>query len=375
MRRSAAVVWSVLVAACGLAAAQGTAIDPRLDPEDDAFLNRQAEALLAEAEKTFESVPPQWPEPRERRLALLLIDGVAHESYAPARPPVQAFFHRRMDLALEDIERRQVDRGAVIWKLYNHGFVVRTPSVTLAFDVNPGTRGFRTVDPVKGKMTVETPGFPMPTEWVERLARQCDVLFVSHRHADHAVESVMQACLDAGKPAIAPPDVFEDRPIHERITHLERIAHETQSLPVRGGEVELKVVVYPGQQYQGSGIPNNVVLVYTPEGMTFAHNGDQINDPYPAYQKDFEWIDRVKDHHTVDVLLTNNWTNDVLRMVRGFNPKLVIPGHEIELGHPLWDRVPYWGDEDFLKLNFTEMKAEYPVVVMTWGESYRYMPE
>jgi len=117
------------------------------------------------------------------------------------------------------------------------------------------------------------------------------------------------------------------------------------------------------------------VLVYTPEGMTFVHNGDQINDPYPAYQKDFEWIDKVKDHHKVDVLMTNNWTNDVLRMVRGIDPKLVVPGHQIELGHPLWDRVPYWGDEQYLKLNFSEMMAEYPTLVMAWGESYRYKPE
>jgi hypothetical protein len=45
------------------------------------------------------------------------------------------------------------------------------------------------------------------------------------------------------------------------------------------------------------------------------------------------------------------------------------------LGHPLWDRVPYWGDAEYLKLTYPQLKAsEYPVLVMTWGEAYHYVP-
>ena len=52
------------------------------------------------------------------------------------------------------------------------------------------------------------------------------------------------------------------------------------------------------------------------------------------------------------------------------------PGHEIEMGHTVWDRLPYWGDDAYLGLNYAELKkSKYPVVVTTWGESYHYLPK
>lgn len=355
-----------------LRAEDSVPIDPTMHAEDDAYLNRQAAALLAEVEQSLAQHSPQLPAPRERRLALLLMDGILHEKYAPNRPAVQAFYQGRMEKALQEMEATKVGEGARIWKLYNHAFVVRTASVTLGFDLNPGIDSFRVNDPAGERSTVPAPGFAMDASMRERLVRQCDVLFISHRHRDHADASIATLFLEAGKPVVGPPEVFEGQPIEARLTRLERDAGKRQPLPVQEGRQTLQVVAYPGQQYQGSGIPNNVVLVYTPEGLTFLHNGDQINDPYPAYQEDFKWIDQIATQHTVDVFMTNCWTNDLLRMTRGIKPKLVLPGHENELGHPLWDRVPYWGDEQFLHLNNAEVKKEYPVLVMTWGEGYSY---
>jgi L-ascorbate metabolism protein UlaG (beta-lactamase superfamily) len=372
---TALVVAIALTCALTPAFAAVQPVDPRLDEDDDAYMNRQAAALLAEVSETLRRVPPQLPEPRERRHALLLLDAVLHDAYAPNRPSVQHFYHARIKQALDQMENTRVAIGAVVWKLYNHGFVVRTPTVTLAFDLYRGAPGFRVDDPQKGRSVVPSPGFPLPDELAGRLARQCDVLFISHRHEDHADEWIARAFLDQGKPVVAPPDVFEGTSLHDRITHLKREAHVLQPLPIQRGNRELKVVVYPGQQYQGHGIPNNVVLVFTPEGMSFAHNGDQINDPYPQYQQDYAWIDKVRDHYRVDVLMTNCWTDDIYRFTRGFNPRLVIPGHENELGHQLWDRVPYWGDAEYLHLTYPQLLAsQYPVLVMTWGESYHYKP-
>ena len=57
------------------------------------------------------------------------------------------------------------------------------------------------------------------------------------------------------------------------------------------------------------------------------------------------------------------------------NPRLVLPGHENVLGHPLDDRVPYWGDSEYLGLTYPELlRSDYPVVVMAWGESFHYSP-
>ena len=349
-------------------------VAPYLHADDDAFMTRQAEALLAEVEQTLRGVPPQLPEPRERRLALRLLDAVLHEPFAPNRPPVQQFYHQQIAGAVDSMESTVVSEGAVIWKLYNHGFVVRTASVTLAFDINPGPPAFAVYEG-GAKVRVASPDLPIAAALLERLVGQCDALFVSHRHGDHAVEPVARLFLDQKKPVVAPPDVFEGLDFHGAITHLARDGSITQTLEIPGKSLALEVVVYPGQQYQGNGIPNNVVLVTSPEGISVMHNGDQINDPYPEYQEDFRWSDAIHEQHKVDILMTNCWMNDLFRFVKGVNPRLVVPGHENELGHVLWDRVPYWGDAAFLKLNYPELLAsDYRVLVMTWGESYHYRP-
>ena len=132
------------------------------------------------------------------------------------------------------------------------------------------------------------------------------------------------------------------------------------------------MVVYPGHQM--SRLENNVPLIFSPEGISFAHMGDQINEG--DFMVDYEWIDRIKEYYKVDILLPPSWTNEIHRVVQGFDPKLVIPGHENELGHTLDDRVPFWGDSEYLELTYKELKASnYPVVIMTWGESYHYIPD
>jgi L-ascorbate metabolism protein UlaG (beta-lactamase superfamily) len=333
-------------------------VDPLLNLAENQHLNAQAEALLTAIDATLQRHIPALPEPGERRLALLTLDAVLHDEYAPSRPPVQAFLGRRIARAVEHIASTRVRSGARIWKLYNHGFVVRTASVTFAFDL-------------VSARNVRADGFRVPDELIERLAEECDALFVSHRHPDHADESVARAFLDRGKPVVAPPEVWQERPIHARLTHLERVAHEEQVLSVQGGAQQLRVVCYPG--HQGASIENNVPLVFTPENLSFGHFGDQSNSD------DFAWIDGVKTRHEVDVLLPNCWTTDIVRAVAGFDPAVVVTGHENEMGHTIDHREPYWltyqrrsgsarfgGDPD--------VGYEIPLVLMTWGESYHYEP-
>jgi len=347
-------------------------VDPALGDGDDAFIARQSEAFLAEVSKTLDAVPPAVPEPRERTLALRLLDAVLHDTHAPNRPPVQAFYHARMHGAIEQIEAARVTEGLQIWKLYNHGFVVRTPSITVGFDVFRGPSRFRWDGP-EGRKAVDSLGFPFPDAIADRLAAQCDAMFISHEHGDHADPYVAETFLKLGKPVVAPESVFQGTPLHDRVTHLKREADTVQTLPIQNGKVQLQVVIYPGHQYQDGGPENNVTLVISPEGRSFAHNGDQINDPYPQYQEDFKWIDTVHEGHRVDVLMTSCWTNDLSRIVRGFAPQLVVLGHENELGHQMNDRVPFWGDEAFLQLNLSEVKTQYPTLTMTWGETYRFV--
>jgi len=157
--------------------------------------------------------------------------------------------------------------GARIWKLYNMGFIVRTKTATIAFDL------------VRGD-SARNQDFALPAEIMNRLVDQCDALFISHRHGDHVDEGVAQRFLDQGKPVVAPPQVWAAKPIQASLTHLNREAHIEQALPIQKGKRELKVVVFPGHQMEKT--ENNVSLVITPEGLSFAHLCDQINeDPDP----------------------------------------------------------------------------------------------
>ena len=333
-------------------------VDPCLDRKGNDYIDRQDEAFLDEINKTLLQFPPQYPEPRERYLGLLLLDAVMHDKYAAFRIPVEHFYRQRMEEALDQIEHTHIEGGATIWKLYNMGYIIRTSTVTLAFDLVDG-------------QTARAENFTLSQDLMDRLVDQCDVLFISHRHIDHAEENIARAFFDQGKPVVAPPQVWADQDIYQKITHLKREANTEQSLAIQKGKYTLKVIVYPGHQ-MGS-IENNVPLVFTPEGLSFCHMGDQINEG--DFMVDYDWIDDVKEHYQVDVLMPPCWTNEIYRIVQGFDPKLVLPGHQNELGHPVDDRVPYWGDADFLQLTYPQLKrSAYKVVVMTWGEAYHYFP-
>jgi len=334
-------------------------IDPSMNEIEDHYLNRQAEAFLNEISTTIRAIPPQYPLPRERELSLFLLDALLHDKYAAHRPAVQRFYKTQIIAALDEMQNLSVTEGAKIWKLYNMGFVVRTKSVTIAFDLTSGESS-------------DSEGFKLSNDIMAQIIKHCDALFISHRHRDHKDLWIAEQFIAQDKPVVTPPQVWENEPIHEKITHLKREAHTLQKLPIKNKTIELDVVVYPGHQM--SRHENNVTLIFSPEGISYAHMGDQINEG--NFMVDYEWIDHVKEHFKVDILLPPSWTNEILRIVQGFNPGLVIPGHENELGHTLDDRVPFWGDSEYLELTYAELKASnYPVVLMTWGESYHYTPK
>jgi L-ascorbate metabolism protein UlaG (beta-lactamase superfamily) len=314
------------------------------------YLEWQAENLLDMVEDALEKFPPQVSESIVRHMAMLMLDAVLHDVDAPNRPAVQNFHHSRTLRALKEMESVKVNRGAMIWKLYNSGIVVRTKTLTVAFDLVSG-------------YSSRSENFALPDSIIQAIVSQCDVFFISHMHRDHADERVAQTFLNQGKPVVAPPEIWMDLPIYRNITHLEREAHKVHSVPVRSRDIELKVVVYPGRQGQ---ILNNVTLVITPEGISFCHTGDQWQqEGSQAFIEDFTWIDKVGEHFTVDILFPNTWTTDPQRVSKGFAPKLIIPVHENELGHSIDHREAY-------ALNYSRWNVPFPKLLMSWGESYHY---
>lgn len=381
------VVLLAFAACCSAYGAQGEArarVNPTLSERDDHYLSRQAAVFLTRVREVLKNHPPTTEPPVVRQMAFSLLDAVAHEPYAPNRRELIDFYHERIEQAVGEIEASRVEDGARIWQLYNLGYVVRTKTVTLGFDLFRGPARTVAQDVTGEKAHVPTPDFPISDALAKRLADQCDVLFISHWHYDHADPYISQEMLSQGKPVIATTETFSREKRYDAIsmdldavyaglTRMDRSVHEVQKLTIQQGAVQLDVIVNPG--HQGGHLCNNVIVT-TPEGLTFAHNGDQYNDPTNPDHRDFEWIDHVKEHADIDVLMSNCWMDDPLRYVEGTNPKLTILGHMIEMGHEAWDRMPYWGDSVFIQSSYDALLAsDHPVLIMAWGESYHYSKE
>ena len=201
-------------------------------------------------------------------------------------------------------------------------------------------------------------GFRLSTDTIDAYAEQCDALFISHLHQDHADETIARAFINKGKPVVVPENLWQKEDFSDKLTYPERNAEAIHTLPIQNGNNQLKVVAYPG--HQGLKLLNNVTLVETPDNITVVQTGDQSN------LMDFAWIDTVKEHHTVDILLPNCWTTDLPRMITGVDPAIVITGHENELGHTIDHRESYWLNAPRLGDGINRY------VAMTWGESYCY---
>jgi hypothetical protein len=298
---------------------------------------------FAWADDMFKTYPPAVPEHPARRAALIRLDDVLHIPSAPQKPLVHKFFHEQVTRGVEDIEGTKLSTGARIWKIYSHSWIVRTPSATIAFDLVPGPP--------------RNDAFALPTALLQRIVRQADVLFISHLHSDHANKSVAKMFLEQGKPVVAAEGLWKDDPYFAtRLTYPERSADKVHTL----ARPALRYVAYPG--HQGKAPINNNHLVITPENFAVMQTGDQSSDDNDW--SDFAWINNVGFQHTVDVLLPNCWTTDIKRMARGVNPKLILTGHENEMGHTVDHR------EDYTQTYNHLFGSPYPFIVMSWGEGY-----
>jgi L-ascorbate metabolism protein UlaG (beta-lactamase superfamily) len=309
------------------------------------------------------SYQPHVTEHPVRRAALIRIDDILHIKSAPHKPLIQNFYHQRIAQAVEQIERTKVDKGMKVWKLYNHGFFIRTAKVSFCFDIMPGARA---------------EGFPVDMSIMERIADQADAMFISHRHGDHADPQVVELFIDRGKPVIAPEGLWQTDESSERseertaqlkeitkhLIYPERSAEIIHEIQIQNGKETLKVAAYPG--HQGT-MTNNVHLVITPDNFTVVQTGDQSGSEEPGW--DFDWIAQIGHQYNVDLFLPNCWSTNIKRFIRGVDPQLVITGHENEMGHTVDHR------EDYTQTYNRLFGTRYPFIVMTWGESYHYEKE
>lgn len=336
----------LLLAVAAFATAQTSEANPYADKYiyqgylKDYKLGQAAEAYSA-IDTMLQSYLPEQNQPSmPRELALVSLDQLLHDTDNDATAPFYNFINTRMKRVLKDLDR-PVSEGLRIYKLYNDGFIIKSKKATVAIDLIPGgpdNKPFITDSVIYG------------------IAGKCDALFISHWHPDHANLNIAKSFAARGKRVIAPKDLWVGadpliQPLDEhKETHIEF------------ADLDLTLHVLPGHQ---GDVYNNINVVEFHGAGTVAQTGDQW-----GREDDLAWIDHVHEKYDIDVFMPNCWMDQLQRAIEGFGPKLIITGHENELGeHSIDHREAYW-----ITIKKMELMAELelPYVLMTWGEWYDY---
>lgn len=299
------------------------------------YLDNQTRMVFAEIDKTLQAYPPQKAESQPRRMALMAMDMLLHDTRNDKTPAFYDFINMRMQHMLEDLQK-PVKKGVKIYKLYNDGFIMKSKTATIAVDLVPGGPKDHTF---------------ISDSLIYAIAAQCDAMFITHAHSDHASLPIAKAFAEKGKRVIVPKGLWTG--VHENIEQL-LVADTTVDVPFEKLGMNLKIL--PGHQ---DDMYNNIYVMDF-GGITVAHTGDQYND------EDVAWIDHIHDNIKIDVLLLNCWINEMERTIAGFAPKQLITGHENEMEHTIDHRESYWMSMEKCR------RMGIGNILMSWGECYWY---
>ena len=331
-----------LIAICVLSAGK-LAAQPRVNYSGDieSLLQDQASIIFEEAYGALAVYPPTPNPGPERKMALYALDALFHDTRLDKGPAFMSWVERVMNKLVADLQKdRPTGREMRVFRFYNFGYIVQTASVTVGIDLVRGGR----------------PDKPYFSEELMRaIVDQCDILFITHRHGDHAQQSVARMFCEQGKHVIAPGEFWENLTPQLRVMRGAKLIREDIRLPHKNATVTARV--YPG--FQGE-LPNNVYIITLPDGQTIMHTGDQT-----LYEDLVETVN--KNKLKIDAMLVG-CAAPMNTIVNGIMPSLVFTGHENEMEHSIDHREAYW-------LTFRRMyQVKVPYIVTAWGESYIVKP-
>ena len=306
----------------------------------ETMLQDQASLIFEQSYKILEKYPPSTQASDERKLALYALDALLHDTRMDNSPVYFAYINHIANHLSHQLQKgKPIKEEIRFYRFYNHGFIVQTSSITIGIDL---VRGGRKDAPA------------IDDSLMRAIVSQCDVLFVSHAHSDHADISVAQMFWEQKKYVIIPPGFWDGFSPFIVTLGGEKKIH--QPLRLTPSNVSIHVSVYPGHQ---DSMTNNLYVITLPNGRTIMHTGDQDNP------NDWELFSQIGDEVKVDVLIAHCWMRPIEKVVEAVRPSLVICGHENEMEHTIDHREAYW-------MTFLRMaNLSVPFVVMAWGENYR----
>lgn len=318
-----------------LSFAQSLQIDQQYWGNDKKYLETQAAVMLRLIDQSLDKEPPSTDSSAMRQLALYGLDAILHDTRLDGSKPMTDFLNGRISKVNNQLESPLTSR-AEVYKIYNHGFIVRTKSATIAVDL----------------VTHRFHRALFSDSLTEKIIRKCDALFLTHCHSDHCDKAIVSQFLKERKPVYAPSDFL---PENDSIIHLIPDTIIKEKVRLRHGR-NIKLQVLPGHQ---SELQCNNYVFTLPGKITVVHTGDEYQ------QRDMNWIPRAHQLiPPVDILIVNCWADPLNDIIDGYKPKLVITGHENEFGHSIDHREAFW------LTNHKMQKIGYPFVLMGWGERY-----
>lgn len=307
--------------------------------DKDGIINAQTELTFDLVNEILSSNPPTTGAPSQaRKAALYLLDQVFHDTRLDNSPLICQFLDGRMLGVIADLET-PVREGMRIYKLYNDGWIIRTPEVTIGWDI------------YRGRNCPELGRRLMNDSIAVALIDKIDIMFLTHNHGDHVDPFIVEHLTSHGKPVIAPDEVL---PTDASVTHTRRDSIWQETFTAGNGAV-LNATIVPGHQDH---LQNNIYVVTTPDGYTISSTGDQ----WLKEDQDMVLNLQAKVPQT-DVLMPICWASKLPDLCKSFGAKLVLTGHENELGHHTIDhREAYW-------LSYNKLE-DFPIpnCLMTWGE-------
>ncbi len=290
---------------------------------------------------SLDSMPPSITASNEMRTKTIqnLDDILWAVDETKATPPEVISFYKSRIAKIAVEMQLPVQSGFRVWNLYNHGFIVKTPTTTFAFDLVEGKNGWN---------DVELP----PT-----ILDQISALFISHEHGDHydETEKIPSYIKSHGGAVVYPKLAAPKNNVTLWVDGYETIQIKDLTVNTYTGEHNVPVMIYE---------------VITAGGYKIVHTGDNQDSRY------------LPELDNIHILLLNGWVNEsgnasainldgMKNSLSWMKPHVMIPGHFEELGHHRFDRTGRYRYTEGLTLQ-NDITQKSKTIVLTWGERLDY---
>lgn len=307
--------------------------------QDQAKPSKDTSAWISETHAFFKKqltlYPPTVENSKQREYIQRILDyplhvnnydkAISEADYNAYAKATQDYFETAKKNVLKNLKKIKPPKGqsAVIWHIYNMGFIIKTSKHTVGIDiagpaVMPGRSG--------GSIAFN----PWPTADIAKLAASLDILFVTHNHGDHFNSSLLKAMLSSGKPVVlAAPLAF----LGDNSKNL-TVINTSQETPLKLAGIE--ILAFRGNQ--GEKVPCNVYLLDI-DGVRVIHDGDNYDRSQEA---------KIKNYPAANIIIGATW-NDIIGLTKSAQSapdsekanQLLLPSHENELGHSVGHRESY----------------------------------